>query len=126
MDLVITTQEDFGLGTLGGSMSATAVPGDLVLDGGNAGTHDSHALDGGDDWDHWGQARVTCSRPSGSVIRTRFRTAATEGGLSSATWTAWFGCTALDQVIRVDLDTEFENLSITPGQWLEIGTEMRK
>ena len=125
-DLVITTQVDFELGTLGGSMDAEAVPGDLVLDGGNDGTYGSHALDGGVDWDNWGQVRATCTRPSGSVIRARFRTAATEGGLTTATWTAWFGCTALDQVIRVDLDTAFENLSITPGRWLEIGTEMRK
>ncbi len=125
-DIVLTTQEDWELGTVAGAADTEATPGDVVLDGGSTGTHTTHNVDGGADLTHWAQLRMHFTRPSGAVIRFRVRTAATEGELATAADSVWIPCQSPDGIERVDLDTLFANAGLTSERWLRVETYLRK
>jgi hypothetical protein len=122
-NLTWTTQSDFEAGTLT-NLDAETSPGDLLLAEGQAsGTFLSEARQA-TDWSHWGILRISVSLPEGSNVYARIKTAATEGGLSGATWSPYEGGLADTGEIRVNVGAMLLNEGITPGAWYQVEVTM--
>ena len=118
-----TSEAEFEAGAVSHVDTATS-PGDLMLDVGEpSGTWTSEARQA-TDWTHWGVLRIPVSLPEGSNVYARVRTAATEGGLTGATWTPYMGELADTGELRINLGAVLLNEGITPGGWYQVEVTM--
>jgi len=114
-----TSEAEFAAGALVNVDAATS-PGDLILAVGEAtGTWTSEARQA-TDWTQWGVLRIPLSLPEGANVYARIRTAATEGGITGATWSPYVGELADTGELRINVGAMLLNESITPGAWYQV------
>ncbi|MGD9496377.1 MAG: hypothetical protein AB7Y46_08700 [Armatimonadota bacterium] len=112
------TQADWQQWTLT-HLTAVTTPGMLEIAAGyNSGTALSPAYECAS-WDHYSKVVVDASRPQGTNVYLRFRTATTEGGLASAPWSEYVNGFDDNGRMIFDLMVYILNKAVAAGPWIQ-------
>jgi len=115
---VWTLQSDFETWTLV-HLSATKTPGMLEIeDGYNSGTGTTPVYEAAS-WDHWSKVILNGSRPQGTNIYLRYRTATTQGGCEAADWSEYIDGLDADGYMSFDLRVHILNNAVAEGAFVQ-------